>query len=76
MIGEMALEERFVDGNVLDGDDTLAGLQLDHAVDQEEGVAMRQQLLNLLHVHRQLDGITHDLSFPAPSDGARNRPVS
>ena len=39
----MAHELRLVDGDVLDADGVLVGAHVDHAVDHDEGVAMRQQ---------------------------------
>ena len=50
--GEVALEELLVDGDVLDGDDALVGLHLDDAVDEEEGVAVRQEGHDFEDVHR------------------------
>jgi hypothetical protein len=40
---EMAREERFVDRDVLDGANAFALSALEHPVDQQERVAMRQQ---------------------------------
>ena len=55
----MAVEERFVDGDVLVGEHALVRLELDHAVDQQERIAMRQQLLDGGDVERELHGLGH-----------------
>src|SRR5699024_2248057 len=74
MAWKVTLEERLVDGDVLDGGDALAGFQFDHAVDQEERVAVGQQTLDVLHVDRQGDGIvSHAFSF---SSAFRRRAMS
>src|SRR5690606_6606840 len=44
---EVALEERLVDGDVLDADNSTVGLDLDDPIDQEERVAMRDHLHDL-----------------------------
>src|SRR5690606_16613456 len=41
-VGKVAGEERFVDRHVLDRDDALALLELDHPVDEQHRVAVRQ----------------------------------
>ena len=41
----MSLEKWFVDADVLDGDDTLLG-RVDHPVDQQERITVRQNGLN------------------------------
>ena len=43
-VREVAVEERLVDRDVLERDDALALLQLQHAVDQQERIAVRQVL--------------------------------
>jgi RecB family exonuclease len=43
----VALEERLVDGDVLDRHRALEAVELDDAVDQQERVAVRQQLEDL-----------------------------
>ena len=50
--GEVALKKLLVDGDVLDGDDALARLHLEDAVDKEEGVAVRQEGHDFEDVHR------------------------
>ena len=46
----MAVEEFFVDGDVLDRGDGLPGLPVQHAVDQQQRVAVRQVFLDLVDV--------------------------
>ncbi|MCY1557737.1 hypothetical protein D9M68_946130 [compost metagenome] len=46
----MALEVRLVDGDVLQGLDPLLRLELQHAVDQQERVPVRQQLEDLADI--------------------------
>ena len=41
---EMPLEERLVDGDVLDADGALVAVHVDDAIDHQERIAMRQQL--------------------------------
>jgi len=41
-----------VDGDVFDGDDALLALHLDDSVDEEEGVAVRQEGHDFEDVHR------------------------
>ena len=48
----VSLEERLVDAHVLERHDATAGLELEHPVDQQERVAMRQDLHDPLDVHR------------------------
>jgi hypothetical protein len=48
----VALEKRLVDGDILDGDQAFSRLELDNAIDQQEGVAMRQEFQDLLDVER------------------------
>jgi hypothetical protein len=40
--GEVSLEERFVDGDVLQGASAQPGLVFDHPVDEQPGIAVRQ----------------------------------
>ena len=47
MSGKMPLEERLVDRDVLDADDPLLRLDLEHAIDEQEGIAVRQHLHDL-----------------------------
>ena len=50
---EVALEERLVERHVLDGLDTLAGdVALQHAIDHEKRISMRQVPHDLDDVHR------------------------
>ncbi len=42
--GKVALKERLVDRDVLDADDPLAVLDLDDPIDQQERIAMRQDV--------------------------------
>ena len=51
IVGEMPGEELLVDRDVLDGDDAGRRLAFEHSIDQQEGVAMGQILLDLLDVH-------------------------
>jgi len=48
--GEVALEERLVDGHVLDGYHALGGLELDDAVEQQKRIAVGQEIHDLLDV--------------------------
>jgi hypothetical protein len=48
----VALEVGFVNGDVLDGDDALAGFHLEDAVDEEEGIAVGEEGHDLEDVHR------------------------
>jgi hypothetical protein len=48
--GEVAVEERFVDGDVLDGHDPLGALELDDAVDQQKRIAVGQKFHDLPNV--------------------------
>ena len=48
--GEVPVKKRFVDGDILDGDDALSALQIKHAIDQQERIAVRQNLQNLVDV--------------------------
>ncbi len=54
VVGEVALKVGLVDGDVFDGDDALLALHLDNAVDEEEGIAVRQEGHDLEDVHRLL----------------------
>ncbi|MNV89902.1 hypothetical protein D3C71_1842360 [compost metagenome] len=57
--GEVAVEEGLVAAHALDGEHALVGFQLEHAVDQQERIAVRQQLLDRRHVERELQGLAH-----------------
>jgi hypothetical protein len=48
--GKVSCEMRLVYGDVLDGDDALATIDLDDAVDEKERVAMRKNALDLENV--------------------------
>jgi hypothetical protein len=43
----VALEEEFVHGHVLNADDPFPRLELNDSIHKEEGVAVREKLLNL-----------------------------
>src|SRR5581483_1287027 len=65
-LGEVPLEERLVDGDALDADGADVGVHLDDLVDQQERIAMRQQLHHARDVGRaELFGgrsLTHSLA--------------
>src|SRR5207245_11703963 len=42
--GKMSLKKLFVRGDVLDADDPLAGVDFQHAIDQQHRIAMRKDL--------------------------------
>ena len=44
ILREVALEERLVDGDVLDADAALVAVHVVDAVEHQEGIAVRQQL--------------------------------
>jgi hypothetical protein len=46
----MSLEVGFIDGHALDPDRTLIPREFDHPIDEEEGVAMRDDLQDLSNV--------------------------
>src|SRR5581483_5403899 len=50
--GEVSHEVRLVRGDVLDGDNALLALDLDHAINQEKRIAMRQNRLDFGDVQR------------------------
>ena len=54
IIGKMSAEKRLVDRNILNGDDALGADHLHHAIEQQHGVAMRQQLDQLADVELQV----------------------
>jgi hypothetical protein len=60
----MALEELFIDGDALDGDNPLPALDFEHPINQQKGVAMGEDSLDLSDVHGRR------LSFRGYSDGA------
>ncbi len=72
--GEMAREEWLVDGHVLDRVDALAGHALDHAVDEQERVAVRQLREHRLDVHRE--AFAHLVPLPALPGVPRRRASS
>jgi hypothetical protein len=43
---EMSAKEFFIGGDILDGDNVLAPLQLDHAVNHKKGIAVRKNFLD------------------------------
>ena len=49
-------EELLVGGHVLDRPDTLADFDVQHAVDQQDGVAMGQEFEDLVDVHQASSG--------------------
>ena len=51
VVGEVAGEVRLVGGDVLDGDDARLALHLDDAVDEQEGIAVREDGHDLDDVH-------------------------
>src|ERR1700693_5524925 len=48
--GKVSHKKGFVDGDILDGNNALPALQIQHAIDQEKGIAVRQDLQNLVDV--------------------------
>src|SRR5579863_3448838 len=48
--GKVPVEERLVDGDILDGDNALGALDLDYAIEQKHGIAMRQQFQNAANI--------------------------
>src|SRR6185503_18549999 len=44
--GKVALKKVLVDADLLDADDSFAGNQLHNSIDEEKGIAVRQELLN------------------------------
>ena len=59
---EVAAEERLVDGDVLERDDPLARLDLQHPVDQQERIAVRQHRQDPLDVPLRGLASTHRLA--------------
>src|SRR5690606_11315242 len=55
---EVAFEERFVDRDILDGDDGLARYDIQYTVDEQHRITMRQPL------HDRLDVQFHFVRFP------------
>ena len=51
VIGEVALEEGLIDGDVFDGDDALLAFHLEDTVDEEEGVAVGEEGHDFEYVH-------------------------
>lgn len=64
---EMALEEGFIVGDVLDGDDGPPRLDVQDPVDEKKGIAVGQKLKDLLNIHRP------DAALAACSLGGRRR---
>jgi hypothetical protein len=52
--GKVSHEKRFVDGDVLDGDYPLAALQFEDAINQQQGITVRQNFENVVDVVRDL----------------------
>jgi hypothetical protein len=44
---------RLIDRNVLEPHDSLPQFQFQDAIDEEEGIAMREELLNLVDIHHR-----------------------
>src|SRR5690606_33735680 len=55
-VRKMPGEERLVDGDVLERSDPLALFDRHHAVDQQKGVAVRQEFEDLVDVHQASSG--------------------
>jgi hypothetical protein len=55
MAWKVTLEERFIDGHVLERDQTASRFELDHAIDEQEGIAMREHLDDAVYVDREHD---------------------
>ncbi len=53
-VGKVPGKEWFVDGHILDGHDPLLALDLNHAVDQQKGKSVRQNVENIDDVQRGL----------------------
>ena len=80
-VGKVSGKEGLVDGHILDGHDPLLALDLDHAVDQQKGKAVRQDVENIDDVQRGLyrrrgcgrwvSGVGHFLSSGSFSSGAK-----
>src|SRR5262249_59886495 len=68
-IGKMTEEARLVEGDVLDADTAKVRADIDHPINQQHGIAMRQRLQDVLDI----DDIEPDRclllhhSFPSPS---------
>src|SRR5690606_17073309 len=62
-VREVAGEERLVGADVLVAEHALARLGLDHAVDQQERVAVRQHLADARDVDGERDLLLHPVSF-------------
>ena len=60
--GKMSAEKLLVDRHVLDGDDAFFALQLEHAVDQQERIAVRQDLQDVVDVEH---GFSPHSNLPA-----------
>ena len=67
---EMPNKIGFVDGDVLDGDDALARLEFEDAINQKKGVAMRQIFEDAANVDGCHEG---SLGNPMRADSARRR---
>src|SRR4029077_6947509 len=48
--GEMTLELRFIDGHVLDADTVLVTLNVDHAINHQKWISVRQQFKHHLDI--------------------------
>src|SRR5215472_2184440 len=68
---KMPGELRFVDGDVLDADAAVVGPDVDHPVDQQHGVAMRESLEDVIDIHdRKPDRCLLHHSCPSPFGSA------
>jgi hypothetical protein len=52
--GEVSIEVRLVDADILEGNNALFRVDLDDPVDQQEGISMRQQRLDLRDAQRPI----------------------
>ena len=46
----MSHKELFVDGDILDGHDSLLALQFEYAINEQQGIAMRQNFQQVVDV--------------------------
>src|SRR5450759_4199915 len=56
-VRKVSLEERLVDGDILERPDTFAGHELKHAIDEQKRIAVREIFLDFVDIHG-----THDVS--------------
>jgi hypothetical protein len=81
MVRIVARKEGLVHADVLQRRDPLAGNHLQHAVDQQDRIAVRQVFENLVDVHAGIDGsacpcFAHDFFSNAASRCSRARILS